>query len=389
MKVVICGAGVAGLTLAWCLERRGHRPIVVDAAPRLPDAGHFIDFFGPGVAAAERLGLLPDFAAIQYPIERLTFVNEAGRPRFSIRYRPLRRRLFRNRQWSFVSGDLQQVLYDRLKGRDRIRFGTTVASFEQDHDQVRVSFTDGTVESADALVGADGRHSRVRTLAFGEGSRFLRPLGYQMAAYIIDQPLMSLRTSDVFWTLTLPTRQVSIYQIRDGRTAAFLVHAGCGAPDTAAGVHGRLRQIYGDLAWVVPEVVDGCATAESVSFDAVEQIVMPSWSRGRVTLLGEACWGRSPMDGQGASMAMAGAYALAEEIDCGEVGLAFTQYERRVRPVIERQQAAGRTMAKWFVPRDRVHRIARDAIVRVSSWPFVAPVLRQQIAAATIARPAG
>ena len=70
MRVLICGAGVAGLTLAWCLERRGHVPIVVERAPHLRDDGYMIDFFGSGFSVAQRLGLLPALESIHYPVDR-------------------------------------------------------------------------------------------------------------------------------------------------------------------------------------------------------------------------------------------------------------------------------------------------------------------------------
>ncbi|MGH8224151.1 MAG: FAD-dependent oxidoreductase [Woeseiaceae bacterium] len=104
MRVLICGAGIAGLTLAWCLERRGHDLVVVERAPRLRDDGYMIDFFGSGFGTAERLGLLADLEAIHYPVGRLTFVNQHGEERFSVPYAALRRRLFNNRHFNFMRG---------------------------------------------------------------------------------------------------------------------------------------------------------------------------------------------------------------------------------------------------------------------------------------------
>src|SRR5579883_2341186 len=71
--VLICGAGIAGLTLAYCLEQRGFRPIVVKKWPQLRDGGYMIDFYGPGYDVAEKLGLLPALAALENDIPRMTF----------------------------------------------------------------------------------------------------------------------------------------------------------------------------------------------------------------------------------------------------------------------------------------------------------------------------
>ncbi len=110
MRVLICAAGVAGLTLAWCLERRGHDPIVVERAPHPRDDGYMIDFFGSGFDVAERLGLLPALESIHYPVDRLAFVNGRGDERFSVPYPALRKRLFANRHFNFMRGELERLL---------------------------------------------------------------------------------------------------------------------------------------------------------------------------------------------------------------------------------------------------------------------------------------
>jgi len=391
MRVLICGAGIAGLTLAWCLERRGHEPLVVERAPRLREEGYMIDFFGSGCDAAERLGLLPDLESIHYPIDRLAFVDQAGRERFSVAYRPLRKHLFADRHFNFLRGELEHVLYRRFERRDTIRFGTTVASFEP-AGAMHVGLSDGTAVAADLLVGADGVHSHVRQLAFGDAQQCVHPLGYEMAAFLLDDPPASA-PRDRFVTLTRPKRQVTTYPVRGGRTATFFLHT---SDRTAEGVPSSespcqaLRRIYGDLHWVVPDLLDRCRTARDPLFDAVEQIRMPRWSSGRVALVGDACWCVSPLAGQGASMAVAGAYVLAEELsEPGGIESALARYERRLRPAIERQQRAGERMAKWFVP-DTERRLAvRDAITRISAWPPVAAVLRRRMAVETVFAPAG
>jgi 2-polyprenyl-6-methoxyphenol hydroxylase-like FAD-dependent oxidoreductase len=387
LKVLVCGAGIAGLTLALCLERRGQHPIVVEHAPHLRDEGYMMDFFGSGYDAAERLGLLPDLAAIHYPIDRLAFVDARGRERFALRYPPLRRRLFNERHFNFLRGGLERVLYQGFEGRDAIRFGTTVGSFERQHDALNVVLSDGTRETVDLLVGADGVHSRIRQLAFGDDSQFVRPLDYEMAAFIIDEPLTAI-PHDLFATLTQPHRQVTLYPIRGGYMATFFLHVPAGTVETGARVNSAyesLHRVYGDLNWVVPTLLDRCRMARSVLFDSVMQVQMPRWSEGRVALIGDACWCVSPLAGQGASMAIAGAYVLAEEPDrAASLDGAPAHYEQRLKPAIERQQRAARRIAKWFVPDNELRLMIRDLVTRVSVWPLVAPVLRRRMAAHSI-----
>lgn len=387
MKVLICGAGIAGLALAWCLERRRHEVLLVERNPALRDEGYMIDFFGSGYDAMERLGLLPDVASIHYPVERLAFVDSAGRERFSVPYSALRRGLFQDRHFNFMRGDLERILYERVAGREGIRFSTTVTSLEETAGRVHVRLSDGAVETADLLVGADGVHSRVRRLAFGDEAQFVRELGYHVVAFVIDEPTGALHAAKTFVTLTVPRRQVAIYPIRGGRTATFFLHHDPNPVNTGAEMAGHLRRVFGDLGWIVPTLIDRSPTASNVYFDSVQQIELPRWSRGRVVLLGDACQCVSLLAGQGASMAVAGAYVLAEELDVGpDVEAALARYERRLKPAIERQQRAGRRIAKWFVPEDRPHLALRNLALRTSIWPGVSAVLRRRMAAQTIFR---
>lgn len=384
MRVLICGAGIAGLTLAWCLERRGHNPVVVERAPHLRDDGYMIDFFGSGFGVAERLGLLPDLESIHYPVDRVVFVDHRGEERFSVPYPALRKRLFANRHFNFMRGELERVLYERFTGRAAIRFDTTVAAFANTERCVEVTLTSGVTESVDLLVGADGVHSSVRQHAFGTPSRFTRQLGYRMAALILDDPPPQLHTRGAFVTLTCPNRQVTVYPIRGGRLATFFLHkTRRPVQETLKGAAcDELHRIYGDLGWVVPDLLAQCRTAQGIYFDAVEQVQMPTWSTGRVVLVGDACQCVSPLAGQGASMALTAGYVLAEELDAnGDVSRVLTRYEERLKPTIERQQQAGRRMAKWFVPEDQPHRLVRDLVTRMSTWPGVAGLLRRRMAA--------
>jgi 2-polyprenyl-6-methoxyphenol hydroxylase-like FAD-dependent oxidoreductase len=272
-----------------------------------------------------------------------------------------------------------------------IRFNTSVAAVANTDRCVDVTLTDDARKSVDLLVGADGVHSSVRQLAFGlPAAAFSRALGYHMAAFILDEPPRQLDAPGALVTLTCPRRQISVYPIRGGRLATFFLHRADGpvqepARDAACG---ELRRTYGDLGWIVPDLLARCETVESMYFDAVEQVQMPAWSIGRVVLVGDACQCVSPLAGQGASMALTAAFVLAEELAAqGDVRQAMARYEKRLKPAIERQQEAGRRMAKWFVPDDEAHRVVRDLVTRVSTWPGVAGLLRRRMAAESIPAP--
>ncbi len=384
MKVLISGGGIAGMTLAFWLHCQGHDPVVVERSSHLRDEGYMIDFFGPGYDVSERMGILSDLEGIHYQISRLAFVDAVGNERFSVGYTGLRKTLFNGRHFNFMRGDLERLLYSKIEDHVPVCFGTEVSSFEQDEAQVHVRFTDGTAGSFDLLVGADGVHSRIRKLAFGDEGLFSRFLGYRTAAFIVDDAKIREGLDDAFYTLTVPRRQVAVYPIRGGRLATFFIHKANRTLDdfsTASARH-ELREIYGGMDWIVPELLESFPSRSGVYFDEVTQIEMPSWSLGRVVLVGDACQCVSPLAGQGASMAVAGAYVMVEELGAApkDSAAALARYERRLRPTVEKVQKAGRRFARWFIPDGRARLAVRDAATRMATNPLVSVVLRRRFA---------
>jgi 2-polyprenyl-6-methoxyphenol hydroxylase-like FAD-dependent oxidoreductase len=381
LRVVICGGGIAGLSLALSLHRRGHTPLIVERAPGPRSEGYMLDLFGPGYTAAEKLGLLSELGTIHVPISRLAFVDRDGRERFALPYASLRE-LIGGRHFNLMRGDLERILHGHVATRVEVRFKTSIEDLEQDGGAVHVRLSDGTVERADLLVGADGVRSRVRTLAFGRGGTQLRYLGFHAAAFIIDDAELAAGAGDAFHTLTLPHRQVSVYPIRGGRLATLFVHEAEApvAGATPAEVGAELRRVYGDLGWLVPRLLG--AVGPAPYYDDVAQVVLPRWSDRRVTLLGDACGCVSLLAGQGAALAMAGGWLLAEELSAtDDLGVALARYERRLRPAVVKKQRAGRRLARFFVPSGQVRLALRDAVLRMSSTSIGGWLMRRSFSA--------
>jgi 2-polyprenyl-6-methoxyphenol hydroxylase-like FAD-dependent oxidoreductase len=323
--------------------------------------------------------------AIHYPIAWLSFLKPDGTPRFRISYETMRK-LLGGRHFNFMRGELEHVLFEELHGRVPVHFGSTVEVIAQEDAAVQVTLSSGAKERADLLVGADGIHSRVRELTFGAEHQFVRNLGYHTAAFVLNDTGMREQIGSSFATLTLPGRQVALYPVREGRVATFWVHRSDEpiSDPTAAAAARELRDSFGGLDWVVPRVLDHAAQATTMYFDTVSQVIMPRWSHARVVLIGDACQCVSLLAGQGASMAMGGAYVLAEELRKGDVASALGRYEKRIRPAILAKQKAGRAIARWFVPDGPVHLAVRDAVLRMSASPLGGWLLRRQIAGESV-----
>ncbi len=368
MKVAICGAGITGLALAHRLAARDVEVVVLERAAGPREQGYMIDFFGPGFDAVEEMGLLPEVEDVAYRVDEASLLDERGRRRAAIDYVRFGKSL-RGRLCSIMRPDLERVLRTALPSTVDVRFGFGVTGVEDLGDRVRVTSTDGEVLEADLLVGADGIHSTVRRQVFGAEDRFLRYLGFHTAAFVFEDEEIRERVGERFCLTDTIGMQMGFYGLRDGKLAAFAVHR-TSDPVLPHDARKTLRATYGSLGWAVPKALDLCPSAEEVYYDQVAQIEMPSWSRGRVVLVGDACYAVSLLAGQGASLGIAGAFVLAEQLtQAHSIEEAFAKYEELVRPVVTEKQQVARRGARWFLPANRFLLQARRVFLRVARLP--------------------
>ncbi|CAM01046.1 2-polyprenyl-6-methoxyphenol hydroxylase-like FAD-dependent oxidoreductase [Saccharopolyspora erythraea NRRL 2338] len=368
MKAVICGAGIAGLALANRLHAHGWDVVVLEKAPGPRETGYMIDFFGPGYDAAEAMGLLPRLRELGYRVEEVSYVDETGRRRAGLSTSKLTKAVG-GRLLSIMRPDLERALREQLPDQVDLRFATAPEHIDNDSDRVRVTLPDGSVLDADLLVGADGIHSSVRAAVFGAEERFLRYLGFHTAAFLFDDPRVHAEVNGRFCLTDTLGRQLACYGLRDGRVAVFAVHraADPALPDDA---RAALRDVYGSLGWVAPRALAACPPSDQVYYDQVAQIESPQWTKGRVVLLGDACQAVSLLAGQGASLAIAGAYVLAEQLArAGTIDAALGEYERLWRPVVAEKQRVARSSARWFVPDTRTQLAVRRTALRLAGLP--------------------
>lgn len=370
MKVVICGAGIAGLALAQRLDGFGWEVVVLEKAPGPRPQGYMIDFFGPGYDAAEAMGVLPRLRQLGYRFEEASWLDATGRCRARLRFEQFGK-IVQGRLFSILRPDLEQALREHLSGNVDLRFAASLCAVHHTAGGVQVTLRDGGTLQADLLVGADGIHSTVRGLVFGEERRYLRYLGFHTAAFVFDDPHIHGEVAGRLCLTDTIDRQMGLYGLRDGRVASFAVHRSPDPtlpPDPAAAI----RREYGSLGWIIPQALDRCPPAAQVYYDQVAQIELPQWSRHRVVLLGDAAYAVSLLAGQGASLAIAGAYVLAEQLaTAGSIETALHRYEQLWRPVAEEKQQVARSGVRWFLPHSRAQLRARHLVMGLSRLPGI------------------
>ena len=187
MKAIICGAGIAGLTMAWWLRRDGWDVTLLEKTEKLRGEGYMIDFFGSGWDVAERMGLVPQLQELRYPVQEVCWMDRRARTRAVLDVR-LIGNILRGKYVTIARGDLERMLFDALPKTIEMKFGTSIDAISVGESGVEVRLTSGSIANADILVGADGIHSQVREKIFGPEARFFRFLGYHTAAFVFDDP---------------------------------------------------------------------------------------------------------------------------------------------------------------------------------------------------------
>ncbi len=379
MKAIVSGAGIAGLSAAIALHRAGWKVTVLERAPGLRAGGYMLDFYGPGYAAADALGFLGALKAKARPVGKLHFVDPEGRVRSSMDYQQIRRATG-DQLFPILRGDVERVLHAAVPDSVAIRYATTIVALENRGDGVGLELEDGAVEAADLLVVAEGVHSRSRHLVFGEESRFIRPLGFHTAAYFFTSSEVAATLAGDFKMVAVRGRLLGLYEVSPGQIMVFFVFRADGL-DRPRDPGPSLRRAFGDLGWVVPQVLAGMPDPAEVYHDVVAQIAMPRWHDQRVVVIGDAAHAVSLVAGQGASLAIAGARALGQALaGTGDVDAALTRYEAQFRPLVLDKQQAGRSMADWFVPKSMAHAWMRDLTVNVMNWPPLAGLIGRYFA---------
>ncbi|MGH3645990.1 MAG: FAD-dependent monooxygenase, partial [Micromonosporaceae bacterium] len=204
---------------------------------------------------------------------------------------------------------------------------------------------------------------------FGEEAPYLRYLGLQTAAYTFRDPEIHRQLGDAFWLTDSAQRMMGLYGLRDGRVATFTVHR-TDDPALPADPRATVRETYKSLGWLVPRALEHCPEPDQIYYDQVAQIEIPSWSRGRVVLIGDACQAVSLLAGQGASLAIAGAYVLAAQLAYADtVGDALASYQRVWQPVVIDKQQTGRSGIEWFLPSTRSRIRLRRIMLKLAAIP--------------------
>jgi 2-polyprenyl-6-methoxyphenol hydroxylase-like FAD-dependent oxidoreductase len=342
VDVLISGAGIAGPALAYWLRRHGMTPTVVERMPGVRRGGQAVDVRGAALTVAERMDLLEPLRAVRTRMRGMSMVDNDGNELMrSEEYAPSSGR-FDSPDLEVLREDLVALLTARTEDV-QYRFGDSIVALDQHPGGVDVTFAGGDRRRYDLVVGADGLHSKTRRLAFGpDTAETLRHLGMYVAVFTAPNEI-GLDNWQVWLRDEASGAGVGVYPARDNTELRVNVGFYSEPLDYDFRDLDAQRRLITEraagLGWEMPRLLKAVWQAPDFYLDAMAQVVLPGWTSGRVTLLGDAGYCASPMSGQGTSLALVGAYVLADELARGDVAAALGRYEHRMRPFAELNQA--------------------------------------------------
>jgi 2-polyprenyl-6-methoxyphenol hydroxylase-like FAD-dependent oxidoreductase len=350
MRILVSGAGMAGLSTGITLGAAGHDVSIVERANHLRVNGSPIDIRGDAIKVADKMGVLDPIRARRVDMtERVQFVDSRGEllaelPDSEFNDSPDDTEIPRE--------DLAHVLRTALDPATSLRFGESIAELSDDGDGVDVRFASGERQRYDIVVGADGMHSATRRLMFGPEDQFLRHLGFYVALADLPDYAQSDRRNPMY---NFPGHMIGIAAYRDKALAVFMFRSpwvDYDYHDLAAQQQILLDGFAGHTEWKIRDLLDAASHDKELYFDSVSQIHMPSWHSGRVVLVGDAAHCASPLSGRGTSLAMTGAWLLAEAFrdHPDDVAAAFEQYEREQLPYVTYAQGTAAPGGEVLVP---------------------------------------
>lgn len=343
-KILVSGASVSGLTVAYWLCRYGFEVTIVERAPQLRPGGQALDVRGAAaVEVANRMGILGTIRAQSTKLAGMSMVDFTGKETFRSEEQSLTGGRFDGASVEILRDHLVDVLYQAVGHQAEFIFDDSIASLEQDDDGVDVSFVTGLQRRFDLIIGADGARSNVRRLVFGPDERFLHYLGSYIAVFAIPN-FLGLD----HWQVFCQNDDRGGGLLAMAKDAPARTYIGFGAPEPldydyrdVAAQKALLTERLAGAGWEFPRILAYMQDAPDFYFDSINQVRMQRWSDGRVALLGDAGYAVSLSTGQGTAVAMVAAYVLAGELaanrDAPQEGM--QRYERELRDYVRRNQA--------------------------------------------------
>jgi 2-polyprenyl-6-methoxyphenol hydroxylase-like FAD-dependent oxidoreductase len=347
-RAIIIGAGPGGLTASIALREAGFETEIFERSGQMQEIGSGLTLWPNAIEALDKLGLAGAVLSKSKPSAGIEMRSWSGTPIFSVR--PASEFDDPDAMYSLAihRGELQKILL-AAAGETEIKLGARCTGFDQDERQVTAFFEDGTTARGDLLIAADGIRSLIRAKLFG--NRKLRYAGYTVWRGVTE---FHLKQSTGMTSIGRGA-QFGLFPMTRGRVYWFAsANAAEGDKDWPIGRKRELLKRFANWHEPIRAVIEATDEDAILRNDIYDMNPMRGWSKGRVTLLGDAAHPTTPGLGQGACQAIEDGVVLAACLNSEkDIGSSLKAYESRRIPrtrTITMQSRRMGQMGKWENP---------------------------------------
>ena len=375
MRILIAGAGIAGLTLAALLRQRGEKPEIVEQRTEIATHDYMLGISPLGSRVLYGLQLMDAFLEKSVASDHYAMCTGAGETIHQISLQEVYQPYGPNR--ACTRGQLLRVLKKGCEGLS-FRMGITITALAQQDQQVSVTFSDGTQASYDLVVGADGGDSVVRDLILKPEEISHFDTGWGGWLWWTSDSHLQPGTVSEFWGSGY---MLGVYPTEYRFGVFAVVPAEEGKTSPYSGLRSDLRQTMSDLVTRFPQVFEQIPReGMGMTYWPIADARASVWYKQRVVLVGDSAAGFLPTSAVGASMAMESAAVLADEltrVDASRVEWALQLYQTRRKPRVEAEQEDARDMARGMFVKSAIHSHLRNlALQRYSTQSFADSIKR-------------
>ncbi|KLT63745.1 FAD-dependent monooxygenase [Pedobacter sp. BMA] len=339
-NILISGASFAGLCTAHWMNKLGYQVTIVEVASGIKKGGTPVNIMENTIDILKRMGLFDQIVANQLQMESMSFKNADDVTQL-VDFRAKDKAETDEVEYEVERDFLLNLLYEAIKDNTTFIFNERITSLKETATHMDVTFKNKGPQSFDLVFGCDGIHSAVRKHWFGDEALFSHFLKAYFSITIVNKLLIPENTTQMY---SEPGKTVML-NAYNGKTDICL----CFHSDKEISYDYRneqqMREIildqFKDTAWRTPELLKEVLQTDGFYFDKLCQMKMPSWTKGRVALVGDAGYCASPAAGRGGSLAIDGAAAMATAFEKYHLNHeeAFRAYNESFRPFIDDVQA--------------------------------------------------
>lgn len=339
-KVLISGASFAGLSTAYWMNKAGYDVTVIEIGEHLKKGGTPVNILGNTIEIVKQMGLFDQIEANKLTMEVMEFKN-AGDETERLDYIQKNQQENGAVEYEIERDVLLNMLYEAIRENVKFVFGDSITGLAERKDHIEVSFKNAPSERFELVFGCDGIHSAVRKYWFGEEKEFSHFLQTYFSITIVDKLLIPEHTIHLY---SEPGKSVMLNAYNNKTDIVLCFFSADEIPydyRNEAQQRDIILNQFAGTGWRVPELLEELKQSKTFYFDKLCQMKMPSWTKGRVALVGDAGYCASPAAGRGGSLAIDGAAALADAFrkHPGDFEMAFQEYNHSFRPFIEELQA--------------------------------------------------